>query len=180
MISYEDLFDRLKKNEEIAKKFSDIEIRILSVLNFKDLFQVLLDEVQNQFGVPYTWITLIDQSEITRLVQSIAHSRLFKNRIRLIDRKTFIHLIGKQSQPILINENLGIYRKLFPLDGNNSIKSIAIAPISLDGEIVGSLNQADYSKERFKPGIDTSLLEKLATKVSLCMSNVKVRCRHVM
>ncbi len=172
MISYEDLFDRLKENEEIAKKFSEIEIRILSVLNFQDLFQVLLAEVQNQFGVPYTWITLIDQSEVTRLVQSIAHSRRFKNRIRLVDRKTFIHLIGKQSQPILINENLGIYRKLFPLDGNNSIKSIAIAPISLDGEIVGSLNQADYSKERFKPGIDTSLLEKLATKVSLCMSNV--------
>ena len=45
MISYEDLLDRLKKNEEIAKKFSEIEIRILSVLNFKDFFQVLLDEV---------------------------------------------------------------------------------------------------------------------------------------
>ena len=172
MISYEDLFDRLKKNEEIAQKFSEIEIRILSVLNFKDLLQVLLDEVQNQFGVPHTWITLIDKSEVTRLVQSIAHSRVFRNRMRLVDRNTFSHLTGNQSQPILINENLDFYRKLFPIDCNNSIKSIAIAPISLDGKIIGSLNQADYSKERFKPGIDSSLLEQLATKISLCMSNV--------
>jgi diguanylate cyclase (GGDEF)-like protein len=172
MISYEDLFDRLKKNEEIAKKFSEIEIRILSVLNFRDLFEVLLDEVQNQFRVPFTWITLIDQSDITRLVQSIADSKVFRTRMRLVDRKTITHLIGKQSKPILINENLDFYRKLFPIEANNSIKSMAVAPISLDGEIIGSLNQADFSKERFQPGIDTSLLEQLATKVSLCMSNV--------
>ena len=172
MICYEDLFDRLKKNEEIAKKFSEIEIRILSVLNFQDLFQVLLDEVQNQFGVPYAWITVIDESEVNRLVQSNVDSMAFRNRMRLVDRKTFSHLIGEQSQPILINENLDFFRKLFPIDSNNSLKSVAIAPISLDGEIIGSLNQADYSKERFKPGIDTSLLEQLAIKVSLCMSNV--------
>jgi len=172
MISYEDLFDRLKKNEEIAKKFSKIEIRILSVLNFRDLFEALLDGVQNQLRVPFTWITLIDKSEITKLVQSIAESKVFRTRMRLVDRKTFTHLIGKQSQPILINENLDYYRKLLPIEGNNSIKSMAVAPISSDGEIIGSLNQADFSKERFQPGIDTSLLAQLATKVSLCMSNV--------
>ncbi len=172
MISYENLFDRLKKNEEIAKKFSDIEIRILSVLNFRDLFEVLLDEVQYQFRVPFAWITLIDKSDVTKLVQSLADSKVFSTRMCLVDRKTFTNLIGKQSQPILINENLDYYQKLFPIDGNNSIKSMAVAPISSDGEIIGSLNQADYSKERFQPGIDTSLLAQLATKVSLCMSNV--------
>jgi diguanylate cyclase (GGDEF)-like protein len=49
---------------------------------------------------------------------------------------------------------------------------MAMAPLSLDGEIIGSLNQADFSPERFSPGIDTSLLEQLAVKVSLCLSNV--------
>jgi len=172
MVSYEDLFNRLKKNEEIAKKFSEIEIRILSVLNFHDLFEVLLDEVQNQFKVPYAWITLIDKSEVTRLVQSIADSEVLRGRMRLIDHKTFSNLVGKNKQPSLINENIDPYHTLFPVEGNFSIKSIAVAPISLYGEIIGSLNQADFSKERFQPGIDTSLLEQLATKVSLCISNV--------
>ena len=45
MINREELFDRLQKNEEIAKKFREIEIKILSILNFKNLFEVLLSEV---------------------------------------------------------------------------------------------------------------------------------------
>lgn len=49
---------------------------------------------------------------------------------------------------------------------------MAIAPISLDGELIGSLNQGDPSPERFHPGLDTVLLERLALKVSLCLSNV--------
>ncbi|MDA3788673.1 MAG: diguanylate cyclase, partial [Desulfobacula sp.] len=38
--------------------------------------------------------------------------------------------------------------------------------------IVGSINQADKIVNRFEPGIDTSLLERLALKASLCLSNV--------
>ena len=64
------------------------------------------------------------------------------------------------------------YQKLFPKNKKYYIQSIAVAPLSLDGDIIGSLNQADFSPLRFKPGIDTSLLEQLALKVSLCLSNV--------
>ena len=32
------LLERLKKNEEIARKFNEIEISILSILNFEDFF----------------------------------------------------------------------------------------------------------------------------------------------
>jgi diguanylate cyclase (GGDEF)-like protein len=75
-------------------------------------------------------------------------------------------------RPLLANQDLRPYNRLFPKNHTYSIKSIAIAPISLDGEVVGSLNQADFSFERFQPDIDTSRLEQLAVKVSLCMSNV--------
>jgi diguanylate cyclase (GGDEF)-like protein len=52
------------------------------------------------------------------------------------------------------------------------IRSLAIAPITLDGEVIGSLNQADLSRLRYRPGMDTRLLEQLAVKVSICLSNV--------
>jgi diguanylate cyclase (GGDEF)-like protein len=42
----------------------------------------------------------------------------------------------------------------------------------LDGVIVGSLNQADTTTSRFHPDMDTELLEGLALKISLCLSNV--------
>jgi len=69
-------------------------------------------------------------------------------------------------------ENLEQFDFLLPEASDYKIGSIAIAPITLDGEIVGSFNQADQNINRFRPGIDTSLLEQLALKVSLCLSNV--------
>jgi len=74
MIKREELFARLQQNEKIAKKFHEIEIKILSIYNFKDLFEALLSEVQNQFGVPYVWISLIDGNEVSTLVQTLATS----------------------------------------------------------------------------------------------------------
>jgi diguanylate cyclase (GGDEF)-like protein len=75
-------------------------------------------------------------------------------------------------KPILVNSNLKPYYKLFPRHTKYVINSLAITPISLDGEIIGSMNQADMSKSRFHPGLDASLLEHLAVKMSLCLSNV--------
>jgi len=49
---------------------------------------------------------------------------------------------------------------------------MAIAPVHIDGEIVGSLNQWDNLATRFEPDMDTSFLEQLMMKVSLCLSNV--------
>lgn len=172
MINCSELFDRLQRNEKIAKKFHEIEIKILSILNFKNLFEVLLTEIQEQFGVPYAWISLIEKSEVSNLVKTVADSAILKQRMRFIDRKKFMDLVGNRQQPILINENLQHYFQLIPADYSYPIRSMAIAPISFHGKIIGSLNQADYSKGRFQPGIDTSLLEQLSIKVSLCISNV--------
>ena len=42
MNDIESILERLRQNEEIARKFHEIETRILVVLDFKDLFEVLL------------------------------------------------------------------------------------------------------------------------------------------
>jgi len=95
-----------------------------------------------------------------------------KSNINIIEQSTFYALVGQQTEPILINEDLKPFLKLLPADRNYLIKSMAIAPITMDGEIIGSLNQGDASAARFDPDMDPSLLEQLATKVSLCLSNV--------
>jgi uncharacterized protein YigA (DUF484 family) len=106
MKSYNELYERLQKNEEIAKKFHEIEIKILSILNFKNLFEVLLTEIQEQFGVPYAWISLIEKSAISNLVKTVANSEILKQRTRFINRKKFMDLVGNRQQPILLNEVL--------------------------------------------------------------------------
>ena len=147
-------------------------MQVLNILNFKDLFEVLLTQIKEKFKVPYVWISMIDTSEVSTLIQSLETSDMLKSRMNIIDRDAFLELVGMEMRPLLANRDLSAYNRLLPKSQPYYIKSIAIAPISLDGEVVGSLNQADCSPERFQPEIDTSRLEQLAVKVSLCMSNV--------
>ncbi|MEW6672142.1 MAG: sensor domain-containing diguanylate cyclase [Thermodesulfobacteriota bacterium] len=162
----------LRENEEIARKFFEIEVSVLSILDFKGLFERLLDEIREKFSVPSVWISLIQGSEISDLTQALASSKSLKERLNIIDRKTFLDLIGNKTSPILLNGDLTTYAPILPPGQMNFIRSLAIAPITLHGQIIGSLNQADFSPLRYQPGMDTSLLEQLAVKVSLCLSNV--------
>ena len=172
MKSYNELFERLQKNEEIARRFHEIEIKILSIYNFKNLFEVLLTEIQNQFEVPYVWISLIDGNEVSTLVQSLATSDTLSARMCIVDCEIFEDLFENSQKPLLVNKDLTFYLQLLPPNQGYLIRSMAIAPISLYGKIIGSINQADFTNERFQPGLDTRLLKQLATKVSLCLSNV--------
>jgi uncharacterized protein YigA (DUF484 family) len=64
------------------------------------------------------------------------------------------------------------FYKLLPRNKKYFIKSLAIAPITLKGEIIGSINHGDSSNLRYQPGMDTSLLEKLAANVSARLANI--------
>jgi len=162
----------LKENEEIARKFFEIEVSVLSILDFKGLFERLLDEIREKFRVPCVWISLVQGSEISDLIQVLASSRSLRQRLNIVDRTTFLELVGNEASPILMNEDLKTYGPILPPEQMNLIRSLAIAPITFHGQIIGSLNQADFSPLRYRPGMDTGLLEQLAVKVSICLSNV--------
>ena len=172
MKDIESLLKLIRQNEEIAQKFHEIETRILSILNFTDLFEVLLTEIREKFQIPYVWIALIENSEVPELIHALGDSNVLKSSVRIIDKKTFHALVPTTRVPLLVNSDLTRFSSLFPENRNFLVGSIALAPITLDGVIIGSLNQADFSVSRFTPGIDTSLLERLALKVSLCLANV--------
>jgi len=166
------LIDRLKKNEEIANKFNEIEISILSILNFHDFFEHLLREISERFSIPYIWISMIEENLLAQQLRSSQESERLKASIVFVPRQTFLSIIQNKCTPLLANYQLDVYKALVPEISDYDIGSIAVAPITLDGNIVGSINQADPDPHRFEPGIDTSLLEQLALKVSLCLSNV--------
>ncbi|MCG6918350.1 MAG: sensor domain-containing diguanylate cyclase [Deltaproteobacteria bacterium] len=168
----EDLVETLRVNEEIAQKFFEIEVSILSILNFRDLFEKLLTEIREKFSVPYVWISMIDKSEVSDLIKTLESSKILKERLNVISKSSFLDLIENETKPVLISGDLRPYYQLLPQGQMYFIRSLAIAPITLDGEVIGSLNQADLTRLRYRPGMDTRLLEQLAVKVSICLSNV--------
>ncbi len=171
-IDLEKVFERLKANEDIASKFFEIETCILSILNFKDLFEKLLSEIREKFGIPHLWLSMIDQSEVSSLVQELASSDVLKERLNIVAGDVLLGVLNGKTKPVLANSELKPFYKLFPENEKYFIKSIAVVPLTMDGGIVGSLNMADFSEYRFQPGMDTRFLEQLAIKVSICISNV--------
>lgn len=162
----------MKENEEIALRFHQVETKILSILNFRDFFEVLLHEIRSTLKIPSVWISLIETSDLMSLIRSLESSELIREHINLVDRASFESLVGTRGEPLLVNSDLSPYAIIGPLNQKHIKGSMAIVPISLDGEWIGSLNHADGSKTRFEPGMDTRLLEQLGVKVSLCLSNV--------
>lgn len=166
-----EIIQNVRDNEEITEKYFNIEKRILQILNFHDLFEALLSEISIQLNVPFAWLSIIEGSEILDFIQSRKPSFVFKERLNIIDEQTFVDRIGTD-RPLLVNRDLRRYNVLMPKNRRKSIKSIAITPLSLDGKLIGSLNQADTCADRWTPGMDTTNLQQLAIKVSLCLSNV--------
>ena len=166
------LLMRLKENERIAQKFNEIEISILTILNFQDFLEKLLCAIRDKFSIDYNWISIIEDSDIARQLHDIQDSELLRTATAFVSKEVFLSVTKNSLRPLLANENLGVFTALLPEISGYNMGSIAIAPITLDGQVIGSINQADKDKKRFQPGIDTSLLEQLALKVSLCLSNV--------
>jgi len=168
----QDILERLRRNEEIARKFFEVEASILSIFHFKDLFEKLLTEIREKFEIPYVWISLIDEQEVAHLVQALTSSRSLKNRLNIIGKTSFLEIIGHDTRPLLANKDLNRFYRMLPNQEKYLLRSVAIAPITLKGEIIGSLNHGDSSGTRYYPGMDATLLECLAVKVSICLSNV--------
>ncbi|MBT8491062.1 MAG: DUF484 family protein [Deltaproteobacteria bacterium] len=167
--------ENIKVNEEIARKFFEIEVSILSINNLKDLFEKLLLSIEEKFAIPHVWISIINGSEVSRILEAIESSELLSKRLNLIGKNTFLGLIKDENTPVLVNQELKSYYKLLPKRQKYFVKSLAIAPLVLDGTIIGSLNLGDYSGSRFEPNMDTYFLSHLSVKISICLSNVSVR-----
>lgn len=172
MQKFEKIYERLQYNEDISQRFFEVEVSILSTLNFRDFFERLLTEIKEKFDIPYVWLSLIDENDVVPLIGELASSKIIKERLSIIERKIFTEITGNAEGPLLINEDLRPFYRMFPPNEKYLIRSMAILPITLNGEIIGSLNHGDPSVHRYVPGMDTALLERLAVKISICLSNV--------
>ncbi|MFY9167473.1 MAG: sensor domain-containing diguanylate cyclase [Desulfomonilia bacterium] len=166
------LLSRVRENEETARKFFEVEASVLSILDFEGFFHKLLSAIMNTFSVGYVWVTLVDTGRAIRIIKAHAASAIPENQLKIIDRHAFSLVVPECDRPVLGNTDLGRFAELVPEGLRKSFNSIAVVPISLDGETAGSLNFADISAERFSPDSDTSLLEQLGLVVSICLSNV--------
>lgn len=165
--------DKVKKiNEEIARRFTAIENKLNGASDIAGMLEILFDEVENQFQIPFVWLTLIDENENATVIEAVKSSDKLKTMLNLIGRDVFEKLVGEGVKPVLINNNLKPYYKLFPQSKKYFVKSMAIVPLCLKNEIIGSWNNGDVSPERYAPDMDTDVLEKFANSISKRLTQI--------
>jgi len=175
MHDIDEILEHSALNEEIAKKFFEIEARILSVGSFRDLFENLLLLIEEKFSIPHVWISIVRENDVSNLIEALESSDVLKQRLSVVKRKTLLELVNQNSSPVLVNDNLKPFYKLLPKNQKYFAKSLAVVPVAFDGEMIGSLNLGDVSESRFQPDMDTFFLSQLAVKISICLANVTAR-----
>jgi len=165
------VFSRIANNEEIVRIFKEIENRLLAVLRPADLIKILLTELQTKFNIPYAFISFIENSAYVSMLPTHPKESLCQNQITFCSAKIFDTLQITGEKAILCNQNLWPILTAFSFENATEIKSVAIIPIHLNKEFIGTLNLGDVNDARFQPEFDTTQLEQLVYRFSLCLTN---------
>ena len=165
-------FAIMRDNEKLARKFFTVEQKILVTDNFKGLFEELLFHIEDVFGVPHVWVAIVEDSDLSGMLEALESSVWLQRRLKLVSTDTLPGLFGDKITPILANDRLSRFYRLLPASHKYLMRSLAVAPLTMDGQLVGSLNLADTDPARYEPDMETFFLSQLAVKVSICLANV--------
>ena len=154
-------------NEEIAARFGRIEAGVSSAETIAGLFESLLTGIEEAFRVPFVWLTLIDNISTAPLIDAVNASDFLKNRLSIVSKELCDKILPEGLKPVLANKDLQPFYKMMPPSRKYFVRSIAVAPFALDGQIVGTWNNGDVDPERYAANMDTALLSALADKISM-------------
>ena len=163
-----DKTDEIRRiNLEISMKFSKIELQLSQAKSIAGIFETLFAGIEKEFAVPFVWLTLVDSENAAPIIAAVKSSGLLKNKLNVISPALFENILPAGLQPVLANKELQPYYKLLPPTNKFFVKSLAVIPFKAHNEIVGSWNNGDVSSDRYRPDMETGLLQKLGQKVSL-------------
>lgn len=164
--------ETIKKNKELADKFTRIEEELPLFSEPRELFEKLLVRLHEEFDVPFVWLSIVNRPDTAGLVRTLGSSGILADRLNIIDETPFLELASRGETPVLANQDLHPFYRLLPRNKKFFIKSIAVAPLTLGGCVIGSINYGDAASMRYEPGMDTSLLQHLTGAVSSCLNRL--------
>jgi hypothetical protein len=84
--------DILKINEVLAEKFLRIEESLPTYLTIKDLFEKLLARIEEEFQIPFIWISILNEENAIDIIKALKSSHILKDRVNIIGRTVLLNL----------------------------------------------------------------------------------------
>ncbi len=177
MPTVEELIERARKNEDIARRLFDIEVQIMNIGHCADFFDQLLSLVAEKFNIENVWVSLTDSPVNDHILRSVGGDRDHEKNpaLHIMATMDFLQATQSSREPILVGDGFKRYRYLIPSSVYPKLGSMAILPLVVDGKIIGSLNLGDRSPDRYEPTKDSFFLKQLAVKASISLAGVSIR-----
>lgn len=153
-------------NTKIASGFEKIEKKLAEAKDVADLFEILFTGIEEEFNVPFVWLTIADTKKNMRVIEAAKSSNFLKDRLNIVKPSFFKEIFSAGLKPVLVNKNLTNYYRLFPEHRKYFVKSLALVPFKINGEYTASWNNGDAVQSRYTPEMETNLLQKLSRSLS--------------
>jgi len=165
------LEDQIRRNEHIWSGFRRIEIDMVGAHSLGELIDVLAHGILETFHTVecVTLACLDPEYELTRLLEGGRKSDQFNRLFVPLEQSVLENIYQKPYKPWLGQFDPVKHETLFP--GQNSIGSVAIAPLVFRDQLIGSLNQGSQKSTHFSSGAATDLLEHMAAVTAMCVDN---------
>lgn len=173
MSELEQLIENSRANEKIARKLFEIETEVLACKSSDSLLKHLLESIRLKFSLSAIHLLMVEPTPISYLLNANMQSSWQKKHTKRLSIEALTDLHPSR-KPLLTNVKDELRNKV-PSSLLEQGDSFALTPLYLEGKLFASLMFCDEDGKRFHVGLDTFLLEQLAVKVSMCLSNVLVR-----
>ena len=169
----QEISERLRRNERIWSVFRDIELALIGARTFSELVSVLVSRLPDQFeGVTAATLVCTDPDyELSRQLTRDEPARHPPGGFVVLSRARLQALFPPPMRPRLGPCDSASQSLFFPAV-HTPLRSMALIPLHLRGELLGMLCQASANAAHFSGGSATDLLEHLAMVVALCVDNV--------
>jgi len=164
------LYLEARNNEQILKKFQQLELRLLGCSSLAELMQIIIYQSRAAFGWDTLTIILHDPDEtISRLlIESGDDLNRYDSLVFTPDLSRIKKLYKQPLKPTLGAFKPTEHKELFNTKSKRP-KSVALIPLQRNSKLLGSLNLGSYQTNRFSANNATDFLEHLAAVLATCL-----------
>jgi len=145
---------------------------MISASSLRELIRIITDDIPRLFAsVDLVTLSCYDPDfEIGRFLQQGEGATELPRSVILLHEPVRAMAGMSYGRTELGLWQADIHRVLFP-GYRHRLGSVAITPLVLRGECIGSLNQVSHDPQHFSPDVATDLLEHLAAVTAICLDS---------
>jgi diguanylate cyclase (GGDEF)-like protein len=167
----ENLLHEARQNEEKMRRFDRLERLLIAAGSLQELVRILLDEYRQAFALDCVSLALLDRDgEVASLLERVVAGESCLAGLTLVPSAAPLEaLYGDVRQPYL--GAFAVHHQPYFEPPTDHIASVALLPLTRQGELIGSLHFGSADPERYGPGCATDLLERLAAVIAICLES---------